>query len=126
MYELSKQFWFEAAHTLHRTIEAEPSKRIHGHSYRAVVTIAGQADPISGMVMDLGYFERALEVARDGLDHRMLDDIEGLGPATVENLCSWIWRKLAGDLPGLARIAIHRDSSGDTCIYHGPTGRSAE
>ncbi len=126
MYELSKQFWFEAAHTLHRTIEAEPSKRIHGHSYRAVVTIVGQADPISGMVMDLGCFERALEVARDGLDHRMLDDIEGLGPATVENLCSWIWRKLEGDLPGLARIAIHRDSSGDTCVYHGPTGRSAE
>ena len=124
MYELSKQFWFEAAHTLHRTIEAEPSKRIHGHSYRAVVTIAGQADPASGMVMDLGLFERALEVARDGLDHRMLDDIEGLGPATVENLCSWIWRRLSDDLPGLARIAIHRDSSGDTCVYHGPTDRS--
>lgn len=125
MYELSKQFWFEAAHTLHRTIEAEPSKRIHGHSYRAIVTITGEADPVSGMVMDLGHFEMALERARDGLDHRMLDDIEDLGPATVENLCSWIWRKLSDDLPGLARIAIHRDSSGDVCVYHGPIGRSA-
>lgn len=125
MYELSKQFWFEAAHTLYRTVEAEPSKRIHGHSYRAVVTITGQADPVTGMVMDLGHFERVLELARHGLDHRMLDDIEDLGPATVENLCSWIWRKISDDLPGLARIAIHRDSSGDACVYHGPNGRSA-
>ena len=30
MYELSKQFRFEAAHTLQRMIDAEPSRRIHG------------------------------------------------------------------------------------------------
>ncbi len=125
MYELSKQFWFEAAHTLNRTIDAEPSKRIHGHSYRAVVTVRGEADPRTGMVIDLGHFEKALEVARDGLDHRLLDEVEGLGPATVENLCAWIWRQLSDTLPCLARIAIHRDSSGDACVYHGPAGRSA-
>lgn len=120
MYELSKQFWFEAAHTLHRTVDAESSKRIHGHSYRAVITVRGTADHQTGMVIDLGHFEKALEVARDGLDHRLLDDVEGLGPATVENLCAWIWKTLSSTIPNLARVAIHRDSGGDTCTYFGP------
>ena len=64
MHELSKQFRFEAAHTLHRVIDAEPSRRIHGHSYRAEVVVRGRPDPISGMIVDLGLFERALEDAR--------------------------------------------------------------
>jgi 6-pyruvoyltetrahydropterin/6-carboxytetrahydropterin synthase len=86
MFELSKQFRFEAAHTLRRAIQAESSLRIHGHSYRAEVSVRGDADPVSGMVVDLGLFERALQDARDGLDHRFLDEVPDLGPATMENL----------------------------------------
>ena len=32
MFELSKTFGFDAAHTLRRKVDAEPSRRIHGHS----------------------------------------------------------------------------------------------
>ena len=95
MYELSKQFRFEAAHTLHRVIDAEPSRRIHGHSYRAEVFLRGEPDPQSGMIMDLGLFSRLIAQVRDGLDHRFLDEIEDLGAGTLENLSAWIWRKLA-------------------------------
>ena len=70
MLELSNQFRFESAHTLERTVDAEPSRRMHGHSYRAEVTVRGEADPSTGMVLDLGLFERALVDAHDGLDHR--------------------------------------------------------
>src|SRR3546814_3906815 len=104
MFELSKQFRFEAAHTLHRKIDAEPSRRIHGHSYRAEVTIRGSADPSTGMVIDLGFFERALEGARGELDHRFLDDVPDLGPATMENLSAWIWRKVSPICAGLVRV----------------------
>src|SRR5215471_15172669 len=100
MHELSKQFRFEAAHTLHRAIDVEPSRRIHGHSYRAEVTVAGVADPETGMVVDLGLFSRALAEARDGLDHRFLDEVNDLGPATLENLSAWIWRKVSESCPG--------------------------
>jgi len=119
MFELSKQFRFEAAHTLERAIDAEGSRRIHGHSYRAEVVIRGKADPNTGMVVDLGLFERALEVARLGLDHHFLDDVPGLGPATMENLTVWIWRKVSGTCGSLARVTVHRDSTGDTCSYFG-------
>jgi 6-pyruvoyltetrahydropterin/6-carboxytetrahydropterin synthase len=118
MHELSKQFWFEAAHTLQREVDAAPSRRIHGHSYRAVVTIAGQPDAMTGMVMDMARLDQALGLARAELDHVMLDDVQGLGPATLENLSRWIWQRLAPALPGLARVAVHRDSSGETCTYY--------
>jgi 6-pyruvoyltetrahydropterin/6-carboxytetrahydropterin synthase len=120
MFELSKQFRFESAHTLERAIDAEPSRRIHGHSYRAEVTVRGEADPKTGMVLDLGLFERALEDAHDGLDHRLLDEITDLGPATLENLSTWIWRKLSRVAPGLARVTVFRDSNGESCSYFGP------
>ena len=67
MFELSKQFRFEAAHTLERVVDVEGSRCIHGHSYRAEVVIRGKADPKTGMVVDLGLFERALETVRIGL-----------------------------------------------------------
>jgi len=119
-YELSKQFRFEAAHTLRRPIEAEASRRIHGHSYRAEVTLAGAPDPVSGMLVDLGILEQKLAKVREQLDHHLLDEVTGLGPATLENLCAWIWRSLAPDLPGLVRVTIHRESMGDACAYFGP------
>lgn len=125
MYELSKQFRFEAAHTLHRVVDAEPSRRIHGHSYRAEVVVRGRPDPMTGMIVDLGLFERALDEARDGLDHRMLDEINDLGPATLENLSSWIWRTVVQVCPGLSRVTVHRDSTGDACSYFGPQEQAA-
>ena len=119
MYELSKQFRFDASHTLERHIETDASRRIHGHSYRAEVTLRGQPDPASGMLIDLGVLEQMLGEVRASLDHHLLDQVAGLGPATLENLCAWIWRSLAPRLPGLARITIHRDSTGDTCAHFG-------
>lgn len=122
MFELSKQFRFDAAHTLHRVVETASSRRIHGHSYRAEVTLRGQPNPNSGMLMDLGLFEQALNEARDGLDHRFLDEINDLGPATMENLAAWIWRRLEPQMPRLARVTVYRDSGGETCTYFGPHG----
>jgi len=54
-YELSQRFYFDAAHTLQRSIDADSSKRIHGHTYHAEVCISGMPDPESGMTLDLGF-----------------------------------------------------------------------
>lgn len=121
MFEISKQFWFEAAHTLERTVETDSSRRIHGHSYRAEVTLRGVPDARSGMIMDLTLLERVLAEARDGLDHRLLDEVADLGPATMENLASWIWRRVEPRCTGLARVTVYRDSSRDTVSYFGPS-----
>lgn len=120
MFELSKDFRFDAAHTLTRSIDAESSRRIHGHSYRAQVVVRGVPDPSTGMIMDLGALDAAMSTARDGLDHRFLDEVSDLGPPTMENLGVWVWRALEPHCPGLARVVIHRDGSGESCAYLGP------
>lgn len=119
MFELSRQFRFDAAHTLDRMIETESSRRIHGHSYRAEVTVRGRPDPVTGMVIDLGLLQRAMEDARDALDHRLLDEVNDLGPATMENLSRWIWDRLRPSIANLHKVSVYRDSSSDACSYWG-------
>jgi 6-pyruvoyltetrahydropterin/6-carboxytetrahydropterin synthase len=41
--------------------------------------------------------------------------VAGLGPATLENLCTFIYNDLKGALPNIHRIKIERPASGDTC-----------
>jgi len=126
MIEVTERFGFDAAHTLQRHVDAEGSRRIHGHSYQAEVAIEGEIDPTSGMVVDLGILARTLEGVRDGLDHRFLDEVEGLGPATLENLAMWIWAKLQdASIGGLTRVTVLRESAGETCTYRGPMRRES-
>ena len=120
MWELTKSFRFDASHTLDRSIETVASKRIHGHSYRAEVTVRGEADAATGMVMDFGLLEQRLAETREGLDHHMLDDVAELGPATMENLAAWIWRRLRPATPGLVKVTVFRDSQGESVTYRGP------
>ncbi len=72
------------------------------------------------MIVDLGLLERLLADARDGLDHRFLDEVPDLGPATMENLSLWIWNRLSGRCPALLKVTVYRDSEGDACTYFGP------
>ena len=114
-FELSQRFYFEAAHTLSRNIDAEGSRQIHGHTYEAEITLIGQTEPVSGMVQDLAYLRQEIERVRTLLDHRFLDDIADLGPATLENLCLFIKDQLFDAVPQLSAVTVARHASGDKC-----------
>ena len=113
--EISQTFFFDAAHTLHRAMEKESSKRIHGHTYHAEVFLTGRTDPATGMVMDLGLVRREVALLREQLDHHLLDEVQGLGPPTLENLCQFIFKKLLPALPALTSVRVWRVSIGDGC-----------
>ena len=85
-FELSQRFFFDAAHTLRRAMATESSLRVHGHTYQAEITLAGQPDPATGMVIDLGLVGLAIEKLRERLDHHLLDEVEGLGIPTLDSL----------------------------------------
>lgn len=114
-YELSQRFYFEAAHTLHRDIDAEGSKRVHGHTYHAEVMIIGEPDVKTGMITDLGLLRREIERVRALLDHRLLDEISDLGAPTLENLCLYISKTMFG-VSNLAAVTVERQASGDRCV----------
>ncbi|MEX3990823.1 6-carboxytetrahydropterin synthase [Paraburkholderia sp. EG286A] len=115
IFELSQRFFFDAAHTLHREIEQEGSRRIHGHTYHAQVFVRGSPNPETGMIVDLGLLNQAIDRVRDQLDHHFLDDIPELGPATLESLCTFILRKVRDTFPEVTRVRVERTAGGDAC-----------
>ena len=115
-FELTQRFFFEAAHTLNRRVETESSRRIHGHTYQARVTVVGAPDPATGMVVDLALLRAAIASVRERLDHHFLDDVEGLGPATLENLCSYLLRHLQDPAWRVLSVEVAREASGDSCL----------
>ncbi len=115
--EIVKEFAFDAAHFLPTAAEGHPYRRMHGHSFRAEVALAGTPEPISGWLVDFAVIEAALATLRDRLDHRTLNDIPGLSVPTLENLSAWIYRELEALLPGLTRVTVRRPSSGESCTY---------
>lgn len=127
IFELSQSFSFDAAHTLTRTVplvEFEPSRRIHGHTYTAKVTLRGTKGA-DGMMeffklprnkrqsVDLFYLRKLLAEVRDQLDHRFLDEVAGLGAPTMENLCEFIFNQVKVKYP-VVRVSVSR-ASGDEC-----------
>ena len=121
LFTISQRFFFDAAHTLRREIEAEGSRRVHGHTYHAEVFLTGARDPATGMVLDLGLLRQGLAVVREQLDHHMLDDVPGLGTPTLENLCVFIAQALPADLrASVSRVRVWREALGDSCALDFP------
>lgn len=116
VFELSQRFYFEAAHTLQRSYETEGSLRIHGHTYEAEVTVSGSSDPVTGMIVDLALLRREIERVRLMLDHRFLDEVKDLGPATLENLTVFIRDQMKITFPNLTSVMVERRASGDRCV----------
>lgn len=121
-----KEFFFEAAHRLPSAPEGHPNSRVHGHSFRVRVTIEGAPNPETGLVVHFEDVEKAIAEAREALDHRFLNDVEGLDLPTLEHIAMWLWKRLQGRLPRLAEVAVSRDSCQEGCIYHGPHPMAAE
>jgi 6-pyruvoyltetrahydropterin/6-carboxytetrahydropterin synthase len=112
---ISQRFYFDAAHTLQREIETAGSRRIHGHTYHAEVSVTGPRDPANGMVLDLGFLRQRLEGVKEQLDHHFLDEVTDLGTPTLENLCIFIANQLADITSQVSRVRVWRDAIGDAC-----------
>lgn len=115
MFEISKQFYFDAAHFMPHMEEGHAYRQIHGHSFHVQIAILGKTDPETGWVMDFEMLDTIIAGVRNDLDHRLLNEIDGLSSPTLENICAWLWRRLASHLPGLSRITISRPSVGQSC-----------
>jgi 6-pyruvoyltetrahydropterin/6-carboxytetrahydropterin synthase len=115
-----KEFRFEAAHFLPSAAPGSPNARVHGHSFRARVTIEGTPNPETGYIFHFDELAHAMEEARDALDHRFLNEIDGLQAPTLERIAIWLWNRLQNRIPGLAEIEVARDSCQEGCIYPGP------
>lgn len=115
--ELFREFTFEAAHRLTNVPEEHKCARLHGHSYRVEIRVAGPVDEQAGWVIDFQEIKDAFAPLQDQLDHRYLNEVDGLGNPTSENLARWIWDRLVDKLP-LSQVVV-RETCTSGCSYRG-------
>ena len=110
---VTRRIRFNAAHRLHNPDKSDEWNRRtygkcnnpnwHGHNYVLEVTVAGEPDPDTGYVVDLGELKKVIEdrvISR--CDHANLnldvDFMQGIMPST-ENFVVAIWQQLEHALP---------------------------
>jgi len=115
MIEISQTFSFDAAH--HLGAGAPENRRLHGHSFYVEVTLRGEPHAATGFLRDFGEVDAALKAVRAILDHRLLNEVEGLANPTLENLARFIFQAAKRSLPEVVRVKISRPSYGQSCVY---------
>lgn len=115
--EIFKTFTFDAAHRLTAVESAHPCSSVHGHTYRVSVHFEG---PVAGngMVIDFHDVKKAVKPIIDKLDHSLLNDHDGLGNPTSENIAIWIWDRIKPLLPQLSSVTV-QETDGAGAIYRG-------
>lgn len=107
---------FSSAHRLHSNkLSAEKNKEIfgkcnhvHGHNYKIIVTLYGEIDPITGMVMDIARLKLIMkEELLDNLDHKYIDEDVAYFKdvvSTTENLAVYAWKQMQAGLGDQASL----------------------
>jgi 6-pyruvoyltetrahydropterin/6-carboxytetrahydropterin synthase len=113
-----KQFTFDSAHFLPNVPAGHKCKEIHGHTYRLVVYIEGEVDNHIGWVMDFSVMKDVIEPVLDMVDHKLINNIEGLENPTCEIFAIWFWNKLKPSLPQLKKIELHETPTSGV-VYEG-------
>lgn len=116
--EIFKVFHIDAAHCLPNVPPGHKCANLHGHSFRIEIHIKGPVDPKMGWVIDFTDITKSFQPLLNKLDHKYLNDIEGLNNPTSENLALWIWKNLKPVLPQLSEVVV-QESTESGCIYKG-------
>ncbi|KAG0286530.1 hypothetical protein BGZ96_009369 [Linnemannia gamsii] len=99
----------------------------HGHNYKVEVTIKGQINPVSGMVINITDLKKTLQTAvMDPCDHRNLDiDVPYFHstPSTTENLAVFLWESIKEHLPHSETYELHElkvyETDKNIVVYRG-------
>ena len=118
MFEVCREYRFEAAHRLTALPDGHKCARLHGHSFIVELHVRGRLDEGRGWLVDFYDVDTAWAPCHDALDHRYLNDVDGLDNPTSEILARWIWSRVKPALPLLHRIVV-RETCDSGCTYFG-------
>ena len=102
-----KELTFDSAHFLPNVPEGHKCRNIHGHTYRLKVYINGPIDEHTGWVADFAELKKSVKSVIEEVDHKFLNNIDGLDNPTCELLARWLWQKIKPLVPGLSKIELH-------------------
>lgn len=115
---LVRKYGFESAHRLPHVPEGHKCSRLHGHSFRVEVSVAGETDARLGWFVDYAEIDMACRPLIDALDHRYLNELPGLENPTSEHLAKYLWDRLVTTLRGLERVTV-METCQSRCEYEG-------
>ena len=122
-YEQSYEFSFEAAHELGGSVSDDARAaghayaRLHGHSFVATVTLSASSLENGRWIVDFAQLKAACARIAERLDHRLLNEIEGLDTPTLENIAAWIFHEIAHELPMVAAVSLARPTLRERVVY---------
>ncbi len=123
--EVFREFTFDAAHRLENLPEGHKCARMHGHTYRLRVHVGGSIDERVGWIVDFAEVKRLTNEVIGELDHRVLNEVQGLEQPTTERIVVWIWDRLRERLPGLARLELWENANSGVAYSGEPVGRGS-
>lgn len=115
--EISRQFRLEAAHRLPHVPPDHKCARLHGHSFSITVTVGGEVDPKLGWIVDFAELDRAFQPIHAALDHRYLNEVEGLDNPTSENLARWILQRLKLPRGKVLSVSVGENAVTSCTVY---------
>ena len=115
---LIHEFRFEAAHRLPKVPAGHKCQRLHGHSFKIEITVAGPVNPDTGWFIDYDEIYKVWQPLWEQLDHNYMNEIPGLENPTSEILAKWIWDRLVPGLPSLAQVTVF-ETCDARCEYRG-------
>lgn len=115
-YELKQHFQIESARFLPHLPKEHPCSRLHGHSFKIILTLVGDLDPQIGWVMDYHVISQVMAPLLSQLDHHVLNEVTGLENPTSELLAKWIYEKAIISIPILTSVTIMETPSTE-CRY---------
>lgn len=101
-----KEFTFDSAHRLPNVPEGHKCGSVHGHTFVLKVYVSGKIDKHTGWVIDFAEIKKICKPLVDKLDHKYINDINGLENPTSENIAVWFWEKIKPEIPGLFKIEL--------------------
>jgi 6-pyruvoyltetrahydropterin/6-carboxytetrahydropterin synthase len=116
--EIFKVFTIEAAHRLPHVPAGHKCGRLHGHSFQIEVHVQGPLNLELGWIIDFADIKGAFKAVEEQIDHRYLNEVEGLENPTSENIARWVWQELQPSLPLLSKVVV-RETCTSGCIYTG-------
>ena len=103
---LFRRFTFEAAHCNRSAPPGTKQARLHGHSYEVTVYVAGTVDSQSGWLVDFGDIKADSYSLIDRLDHRILNEVDGMTDSSCADVQRWLDTRLHESQAGFDRCKV--------------------
>tara|TARA_E500000318_G_C3559764_1_gene212869 strand:- start:323 stop:679 length:357 start_codon:yes stop_codon:yes gene_type:complete len=115
---LFKHFNFDSAHFLPNVPDGHKCRTLHGHTYRLTLYFEGELDRDLGWVIDFSDIKSVVNPIIALVDHKLLNDIEGLENPTCEHVAMWLWDKIKVNIPQLCKIKLYETHTSGV-VYEG-------